>query len=71
MKLTHDEINTLALLIERKPELERSPRDHLLYMRVRAYFARDIGVVRMNIDPKDLEADEKDVREERDYGWAR
>lgn len=74
MLLSHDEINTLALLIERKPEAERSPRDNALYDRVRLYFAKDIGVIRMNTDPVDLQQmleDEKDIKEEKDHGWSR
>lgn len=74
MLLSHDEINTLTLLLERKPKDQWSPRDHALYDRVRFYFVTQIGVVRMNTDPVDLQQmleDEKDIKEEKDYGWSR
>lgn len=67
MLLSHDEINTVALLIERKPIGSRTWKDNQLYRRIQTYFIGQIGVCRINVDLDQLNEEErKDQEEERD-----
>lgn len=67
MKLSHDEINTVTLLLERKPKELWSCRDSILYSRLCAYWKNSIGIKRVEVDFDKLNEEErKDQEEERD-----